>query len=126
MCKTVELTCLSGIFVLLLITLALNIVTLVEVSDTTELDWAIQFIDGQISSNAIADYMDLSHYPKPDEEFANPEKGKCCNDLCVGDICFTGILYLNEPTHCNNCCFRLIEPNSCVNSACKCYTNSQV
>lgn len=125
MCKTIELTCLAGLFGLLVVILALNIAVLVEVSDHEELDWALQFIDGQISSNVISEYMDLSHYPKPDEIFVNPSKGKACGDMGAGDVCFTGLLYLSESTHCNNCCFRLIEPDSCVNTVCKCYANSQ-
>lgn len=126
MCKTVELTCLTITNGLLLVVIALNIATLVEVNDSDQIDWALQYIDAQISSGAIAEYYDLSHYPKPDEIFVSPSQGDCCDGLCAGSICFIGPLYLAEDTHCNHCCFRLLEPDSCVSDVCKCYANSQV
>ena len=73
----------------------------------------------------LALIVDLSHPPKPFEECSNsPESGDPCHGLARGDECYVGEFYLLEPNHCNQCCFRLYDYDSCSGNVCECYANS--
>lgn len=113
--------------ILLLGILGISIYTAVEVSDQDgTLSQVYQNVQGNIHIDAIDDVIDLSRYPKSSSEmFANTSAGSPCNGLQKGDRCATGLVLLNKNTHCNNCCFQLVTPDSCGDFSCTCYSNDQ-
>jgi len=125
--KPVSTTCTILTFFLVFVNLILTIVVLIEVTDQGDkLEYGEQWLNEQLNIEVIAKYHDLSHYPsKPHEFFERPELGECCNNMCRWSRCFAGSAYLLRDDHCNNCCFKLLTPDSCSNYSCLCYANDQ-
>ncbi len=131
MCEILKGTCGAVCFVptmlAIVINIALTIAVLVLVADdNSAVEMALQWTNQQLNIEVIEEYVDLSHYPYPSEEFDNPACGDCCDSMCHGNTCYTGIMFLGRYDSCNNCCFHLTEEASCdEHGTCHCYTNDQ-
>ena len=127
MCGIVGGTCSAVIIVLVVINIGLSIgILVVVVDDNSEIEAALQWVNGNFNIEQLEEFFDFSHYPsKPSEFFDRPMLGNCCDNMCSGTRCFTGTAFLMRDDHCNNCCFHLITPGSSTDYTATCYANDQ-
>jgi hypothetical protein len=126
--KGCNVMCILPTLILLVVNIALSITILVIVTDQGDTFEALaEFANSELNIDQIKKYVDLSHQPsKPSEFFVYPNLGEGCNNLWAGSGCFSGTAFLFSSEHCNNCCFHLVQPNSCTEySRCICYANDQ-
>jgi len=130
MCEALKATCGAICVVPTLVAICINIILTaavlgVVVSDRSAWDTGLDLLNDKLGFETISNYIDLSRYPYPHEEFDTPGCGECCNNMCSGTPCLLGIAYLMKNNSCNNCCFHLTTPDSCDGTVCTCYANDQ-
>lgn len=120
--KTFALLNFAGIW--LCVALSLTTMILVTTDDCDLMSDLVKLAGGGYKDD-LAKIIDLSREPRPNEVCTNdPNSGDPCNGLARNDECTIGQLNLLRDDHCNNCCDRLILPDSCTETTCKCYSNS--
>ena len=131
MCEILKGTCGAVCFVPTMLGIVINILLTITIlvlvaDDDSAVELGLQWMNQQLNIEVIEEYVDLSHYPYPSEEFANPACGDCCDDMCRDSPCQTGVMFLGRWDSCNNCCFHFSKPGSCNEfGVCLCYSNDQ-
>lgn len=116
------ITCLVAVYGAVISTVILILICTWNSPDLAE---TLLYIATGQYKDQLALVVDLSHPPKPYEVCSNdPESGDPCNGLARGDECYIGEFYLLYPNHCNWCCNRIYEDDSCTGNVCECYSNS--
>ena len=126
MCNPIDKTCMlvQNIGVWLTVAFSLTTLVLVATDDCSSWNDIVALVSGGYEDD-LAKVLDLSREPRPFELCTNdPNSGDPCNGLARNDPCVVGQLNLLQTDHCNRCCDRLILPDSCVGTTCRCYTNS--